>query len=196
MLRQCGVVSFRRTIVFVLANFKREIPQITGMRMVVALDNYQIFELPEASLSEWPSTVEYEVIPHIEGATAWRFYGEVRPYRSAYSDVENLIPDKQNSRGVNKTNVPFTWDIYNAVVSLMKRIFKRNIKDVFAERGDHTGEQEILDFIDTLTTIRQLSYERERLLGTEMSKTQLKELYLWDDEKDRRIGQHHYLLGF
>lgn len=181
---------------FVLARFKREIPQITSMRLVVALDNYQIFELPESSLAEWPETVEYEVIPDIEGTTAWKFYGEIRPYRSAYSDVEGLVPDKQNSRGVNKTNVPFTWDIYNATVSLMKRILKRNIKDVFVERGNHDGEAEIIAFIDTLTTIRQLSYERERLLGTEMSKTQLKELYLWDNEKDRRVGQHHYLLGF
>lgn len=181
---------------FVLANFKREIPQIEGMRMVVALDNYQIFELTESALAALPAEVSYEEIPEIEGTTAWRFYGEVRPYRSAYSDVEGLVPDKQNSRGVNKTNVPFNWDIYNAVVSLMKRIFKGNVRDEFNRRGDHTGEQELLDHIDSLSTIRELSYERERLLGTEMSKTQLKELYLWDNEADRRIGKHHYLLGF
>ena len=181
---------------FVLARFRREIPQITGMRLVVALDNYQIYELQESSLSEWPENVSYEIIPDIEGTTAWRFYGEVRPYRSAYSDVEGLVPDKQNSRGVNKTNVPFDWDIYNATVSLMKRIFKGNVRDVFSERGTHEGEQELLDHIDTLNTIRELSYERERLLGTEMSKTQLRELYLWDEEKDKRVGQHHYLLGF
>ena len=78
----------------------------------------------------------------------------------------------------------------------MKRIFKANVRDVFAERGTHEGEQELLDHIDTLNTIRELSYERERLLGTEMSKTQLRELYLWDEEKDKRVGQHHYLLGF
>ena len=45
---------------FVLARFRREIPQITGMRLVVALDNYQIYELPESSLSEWPENVPYE----------------------------------------------------------------------------------------------------------------------------------------
>ena len=78
----------------------------------------------------------------------------------------------------------------------MKRIFKGNVRDVFAERGTHEGEQELLDHIDTLNTIRELSYERERLLGTEMPKTQLKELYLWDEERDMRIGKHHYLLGF
>lgn len=181
---------------FVLANFKREIPQITGMRMVVALDNYQIFELPESSLAEWPENVPYEELTELEGTTAWRFYGEVRPHRSAYSDVEGLVPDKQNSRGVNKTNVPFTMEIYNSVVSLMKKFFKGNVRDVFNQRGDHEGEQEILDHIDSLNTIRELSYERERLLGVEMSKTQLKEMYLWDEELDKRKGQHHYLLGF
>lgn len=181
---------------FVLANFKREIPQITGMRMVIALDNYQIFELPQSSLSEWPESIPYEEITELEGTTAWRFYGEVRPHRSAYSDVEGLVPDKQNSRGVNKTNVPFTMDIYNAVVMLMKRFFKANVRDVYAQRESQEGLQDILDHIDTLTTIREISYERERLLGTEMSKTQLKELLLWDDEADQRIGKHHYLLGF
>jgi len=181
---------------FVIARFRKEIPQISGMKLIASFDNYQIFELPESSLTEWPENIEYEEISEIEGTTAWKFYGEVRPYRSAYSDVEGLVPDKQNSRGVNKTNVPYNWDIYNATVTLMKRIFKRNIKDIFIERGNHEGEQEILDLIDSLTTLRQISYERERLLGIEMSKTQLRELYLWDDENDRRIGQNQYSLGF
>ena len=57
-------------------------------------------------------------------------------------------------------------------------------------------EQEILDMIDGLNTIREICYEKERLLGIEMSKTQLKELYLWDDETDSRKGRHHFLLGF
>jgi hypothetical protein len=181
---------------FVIARFRREIPNIDGMRMVVALDNYQIFEVTAGALSNWPENIEYEEITDLEGTTAWKFYAEVRPYRSAYSDVEGLVPDSTNSRGVNKTKVPFDWDIYNAVVTLMKRIFKRNIKDVFAERGTTEGQQEILDMIDGLNTIRDISYERERLLGIEMSKTQLKELYLWDEEKDMRIGRHQYTLGF
>lgn len=181
---------------FVIARFRKEIPKIEGMRLVVALDNYQIYELTDVALTSWPENIEYEEISELEGTTAWKFYGEVRPYRSAYSDIEGLVPDKQNSRGVNKTNVPYDWDIYNSVVQLMKRIFKKNIKDIFIERNNHDGEQEILNLIDGLTTIRQISYERERLLGTEMPKTQLKELYLWDNEKDMRIGQHQYTLGF
>lgn len=181
---------------FVIARFRKEIPQISDMKLIASFDNYQIFELPESSLAEWPENIEYEEISELEGTTAWRFYGEIRPYRSAYSDVEGLVPDKQNSRGVNKTNVPYDWNIYNATVLLMKRIFKRNIKDIFEERGNHEGEQELLDLIDSLTTLREISYERERLLGIEMSKTQLRELYLWDDENDRRIGQNQYSLGF
>jgi len=181
---------------FVIARFRREIPNIQGMRMIVALDNYQIFQVTSDALLNWPQNIEYEEITEIEGTTAWKFYGEVRPYRSAYSDIEGLVPDSTNSNGVNKTKVPFNWEIYNSVVSLMKRIFKRNIKDIYEERGSTEGQQEILDMIDNLNTIREISYERERLLGTEMSKTQLKELFLWDDERNSRIGKHQFTLGF
>lgn len=181
---------------FVLANFKREIPQIEGMRLVAALDHYQIFEVTTEALQLWPESVPYEELTDIEGTTAWKYYGEVRGYRSAYSDIEGLVPDKQNSRGVNKTNVPFTQEIYDAVVTLMKRILKKNISDVFAERGNNDGEEQLLSYIDTLSTIRDISYEREKLLGIEMSKTQLRELFLWDEEFDRRKGKHHYILGF
>lgn len=181
---------------FVIAKFKREIPKLEGLRIVVSLDHYSIFEVTDATLAQWPANAEYEEITELEGTTAWKFYSEVRPHRSAYSDVEGLVPTKKNSKGINKTNVPFDWDIYNATVTLMKRIFIRNVKDVFAERGNNEGEQEIIDFINGLTTIRQLSYHRERLLGTEMSKTQLRELYLWDEEKDMRKGRHQYTLGF
>ena len=181
---------------FVIARFRREIPRIEGMRVVVSLDNYSIFEVNDFALARWPANIEYEEITELEGTTAWKFYSEVRPGRSAYSDIEGLVPDKVSSKGVNKTTVPYTMEIYTAVVTLMKRIFKRNVKDVFTERGNHEGEQELLDRIDTISTIRELSYERERLLGTEMSKTQLKELHLWEDDYDRRNGKHNYLLGF
>ena len=181
---------------FVIAKFKKEIPKLEGLRTVVSFDHYSIFEVTDVTLTQWPSNIEYEEITELEGTTAWKFYGEVRLGRSAYSDLEGLVPDKVNSKGQNKTNVPFDSDIYNGAVTLLKRIFIRNVKDVFTERGDKQGEQEILDFINSLTTIRQLAYHRERLLGTEMSKTQLRELYLWDEENNMRQGRHHYTLGF
>jgi hypothetical protein len=87
-------------------------------------------------------------------------------------------------------------EIYQSTVLLMKRIFKRNVQDIFSEREDKTLESEILSFIDSLETIRDISYHRERLLGTEMSKSQLKELFLWDDETNSRIGRHQFTLGF
>ncbi len=180
---------------FVIARFKKEIPQIGDMKLIASFDIYQIFELSESSLPEWPENIEYEEISELEGTIAWKFYGEVRTGRSAYSDVEGLVPDRVNSKGQNKTTVPYTMEMYTAVVTLMKRIFKRNIKDIFNERDNHEGEQEILDLIDSLITVREISYERERLLGIEMSKTQLRELYIWDDETDSRVGRHQYSLG-
>ena len=78
----------------------------------------------------------------------------------------------------------------------MKRIFKRNIMDVFSEREDKSKEQEILDFIESLQTIREIAYQKERLLGIEMSKTQLRELYLWDETTNSRKGKHQFTLGF
>ena len=95
-----------------------------------------------------------------------------------------------------KYQQPLPWSKPGEKWILMKRIFKRNIKDIYEERGSTEGQQEILDMIDNLNTIREISYERERLLGTEMSKTQLKELFLWDDERNSRIGKHQFTLGF
>ena len=181
---------------FVIAKFKKEIPKLEGLRTVVSFDHYSIFEVTDVTLTQWPTNIEYEEITELEGTTAWKFYGEVRLGRSAYSDMEGLVPDKVNSKSQNKTTVLFTMEIYVAVVTLMKRIFKRNVKDIFTERKNREAEQKILDHIDTISTIRQLSYERERYLGTEMSKTQLRELYLWDEENNMRQGRHHYTLGF
>ena len=182
---------------YAIANFKKEIPNIEGMKHIVSHDMYQIYSFADDAWDKFPEGQFREEITEIEGTVAWKFYGEVRPYRSAYSDVEGLEPDPESlEQGKRKTKVHFNWDIYNAVVLLMKRIFKRQVIDIFDTREDRTKEQEILDMIDGLNTIREICYEKERLLGIEMSKTQLKELYLWDDETDSRKGRHQFLLGF
>ena len=182
---------------YIIARFRREIPNITGMSSITAFDNYQIFSLTDEAWDNFPENIYREEITELEGTIAWKFYGEVRPYRSAYSDVEGLEPDPDElAKGKRKTKVPFTLEIYNATVNLMKRIFKRNVMDVFAEREDKNGEQELIDFIDSLQTIREIAYHKERLLGTEMSKTQLRELYLWDETTNSRKGRHQFTLGF
>lgn len=177
---------------FYIANIKKAFP--AGVRLITSFDNYSIVEANDASVFE---SISHEEITEFEATTAIKFYGEVRPYRSAYSDVEGLQPDPESlAQGKRKTKVPFSAEIYNATVTLMKRIFKRNIMDVFSEREDKSKEQEILDFIESLQTIREIAYHKERLLGIEMSKTQLRELYLWDETTDSRKGRHQFTLGF
>jgi hypothetical protein len=177
---------------FYIAKFKRYIPQ--NIKVIASFDGYSVIECTDYSLL---TDIQHEEITEHEATVAWKFYGEARPYRSAYSDVEGLEPDPdQLAKGKRKTKVYFTMEIYQSTVLLMKRIFKRNVQDIFSEREDKTLESEILSFIDSLETIRDISYHRERLLGTEMSKSQLKELFLWDDETNSRIGRHQFTLGF
>ena len=153
--------------------------------------------MAEESAENFPADITYEQITELEGTTAWRFYGENRDYRSAYSDVEGLEPDADAlAQGKRKTKVYFTPEITAAVVSLMKRIFKGNVNDVYAAREDQSGKEDLLAFIDSLNTISEITYHKERLLGTEMGKTQLKDLFLWDNNFDSRIGRHYYQLGF
>lgn len=183
---------------YCIANFRKAIPLSNDLKILSAFDNYQIYQVSDELFNNFAQFgVPYEEITEFEATVAIKFYGEVRPYRSAYSDVEGLEPDPESlAQGKRKTKVPFTAEIYNATAQLMKRIFKRNIIDIFDSREDRTGEQEILDLIDSLTTIRDISYHRERLLGIEMSKTQLRELFLWDEETDSRRGRHQFIPGF
>jgi hypothetical protein len=176
---------------YYIAHIKGAFP--SGVRLISSFDYYSVVEVNDPSILQ---EFSHEEISEAEATIGIKFYGEIRPYRSAYSDVENLEPDPEAlANGKRKTKVYHTHETYNATLTLMKRIFKRNIMDVFAEREDKSKEQEILNFIDSLSTIREISYHRERLLGIEMTKTQLNELYLWDNETNSRKGRHHFLLG-
>ena len=183
---------------YCIANFRKAIPLSNDLKILSAFDNYQIYQVSDELFDNFDQFgVPYEEITEFEATVAVKFYGEARPYRSAYSDVEGLEPDPDElAKGKRKTKVYFTEEIYNATVTLMKRIFRRNILDTFAQREDQTGKEEILELIDSLITIKDVSYHKERLLGTEMSKKQLQELGLWDEETDSRRGRHQFTLGF
>ncbi len=181
-----------------IANFKREIPSIDGMQYVVSLDHYSIFSMTEAAWEQFPKDqVSYEEITELEATEAWKYYGDIRGYRSAYSDVEGLEPDPESlAAGKRKTKVYITPEIEAAVILLMKRIFKKNVQDEFDTRTSREGEEAILNTIDGLSTIRELNYKKEEYLGTEMPKAQLQELFLWDNDSDSRIGRHHFIPSF
>lgn len=180
---------------YCIAKFQREIPSIQGMQCVVSFDHYSIFKVTDEVLETFP--IEYEEISELEGEVAWKYYGDVRGYRSAYSDLEGLEPDPESlAKGKRKTKVYITPEIEAATITLMKRIFKRNIKDEFDTRNSRDREEEILNIIDSLQTIREISYKREEFLGTEMTKTQLQELYIWDNATNSRVGRHQFTTGF
>lgn len=183
---------------FCIARFEREIPTIDGMQLVVSLDHYSIFRMTDAAWDLFPKdSVPYEEITELEATEAWKYYGEVRGYRSAYSDVEGLEPDPESlAQGKRKTKIYITSEIEAAVVLLMKRIFKKNVQDEFNTRESREGEETLLNMIDGLSTIRELNYKREELLGVEMPKAQLQELFIWDNETNSRVGRHQFTLGF
>jgi hypothetical protein len=179
-----------------ITRFKRYVPVIEGMRVVVSYDHYSIIEIANEVFEQFPKDLRFVELTESE-ASAWKFYGSVRGYRSAYSDVEGLEPDADElAKGKRKTKIYMIEETTSATVSLMKKIFKCNILDVYDSRENQEYKEEILSFIDSLQTIKQICYQKERLLGTEMSKIQLKELYLWDDDTNSRVGKHEYTIGF
>lgn len=183
---------------YLIANFKKTIPTISGMSLVSSVTGYQIYKLTDDAWDVFPfDNVDWEEITELEGTEAWKYYGEVRGYRSAYSDVEGLEPDADElAKGKRKTKIYITPDIDAATVRLMKRIFKKLVIEEFNKRDTREGEVEILSFIDGLTSIKEINYHKERLLGIEMPKTQLKELFLWDDNTNSRIGRTYFTIGF
>lgn len=182
---------------YAITRFQRYIPVIDGMKVIVSLDLYSIIQITEEAMGFFPADLPFEEISELEGTEAWKYYGEVRGYRSAYSDLEGLEPDADSlAKGKRKTKVYMTKEISDAVLTLMKRIAKRHIIDEFDTRESRDKEQDLLDTIDKAKTIKDLTLHKENLLGIEMSKAQLQELSLWDDATNSRKGKMDYRLGF
>ena len=184
---------------YFIALFPKVIPLTPNFRQVVAYDHYSVFSITEEEYENNNPFVgiSHEEITELEGTTGWKFYAAVRGYRSAYSDQEGLEPDPESlAKGKRKTKVYPTPEEEAAAILLMKRILKRNIADEYARRVNRTGEEELLAFVDSLNTMKELCFERERLIGVEMYKSQLLEMDLWDVEDDSRKGRMVYDVGF
>mgnify|MGYP003343811916 CR=1 FL=1 len=184
---------------YFIANFLREIPLTPNFRQLVAYDHYSVFSITEEEYANNNPFVgiSHEEITELEGTKGWHFYAAVRGYRSAYSDQEGLEPDADAlAKGKRKTKVYPTPEEEAAAILLMKRILKRNISDEYAKRANRAGEEELLAFVDSLSTLKELCFERERLIGVEMYKSQLLEMGLWDTEDDSRKGRMVYDMGF
>lgn len=183
---------------YFIINFKKEVPNISGMKMITSLNTYSVFSFEnDQGIAQIPSDVRVEEIEELEATEGVKFYGQPNDHRRAYSDVEGLEPDPDElAKGKRKTKIYFTPQIYKATLKLMKRIFINVIKDELDRRGDHTREKELVDFVNSLKTIKEVNIERERLIGIEMPKSQAIELGLWDTEKNRRKGDVDYGFDF
>jgi len=168
---------------YFIVRFYKEVPQITGMQMLVWLDSYGIFSVTaeaEAELVELG--VSMEEITEAEATIGPKFYSESREYRKAYSEVEGLEPDEE---GGSKTTVYHTDETKAVTLSLMKKITKRRIVDEYNRREDQTGKEDVLASIDACTSIWDINILREDLLGVEMPLTQAQALGLADENKIR-----------
>lgn len=183
---------------YFLAKFKKELPSGPGIKLVASFTGYSLFEVTDEVFENFNfGDVRWEEVSEYEGVHAWKYYGEVRGYRSAYSDAEGLTPDPDElAKGKRKTKIYLTKQDLNETARLMKRVFKMSVQDEFDTRESRDGEAEILALIDSLTTIKEINYEKERLLGIEMPKHQLQEIGVWDDYWNSRKGKMHYNLGF
>ena len=165
---------------YCIARFEREIPTVEGVTHIASLTTYQIYSVDEDSWDDFTGRGQpWEEIAELEATEGIRFYGEVREYRKAYS-----------------LEVYFTDEIHAATVSLMKKVFKKMIQDVYDTRDDRDGEAALLEEVDGLTNIRDINRKREEYLGIEMPRAQLRELGLWNEETGSRDGVCDYSLGF
>jgi len=166
--------------------FYKEIPVIDGVRIMSALDGYNVVEIADGveytHLNDYPHVelTEHEVNHGI------KFYGEGRDYRSAYSDVEGLEPDADElAKGKRKTKVYFCDETTPCTLSLQKKIATRIVLDEFATREDQTGKEGLLAEIQAIATVKNMLQWREEKLGLQMPYPLLKELGLMDENNNR-----------
>jgi len=166
--------------------FLKEIPVIDGVRIMSALDGYNVVEIADGveytHLNDYPHVelTEHEVNHGI------KFYGEGRDYRSAYSDVEGLEPDADElAKGKRKTKVYFCDETTPCTLSLQKKIATRIVLDEFATREDQTGKEGLLAEIQAIATVKNMLQWREEKLGLQMPYPLLKELGLMDENNNR-----------
>jgi hypothetical protein len=183
---------------YCIAKFDKIIPTMDGLTIIATLTEYTIFSIDDENHENlWTEFTglgqPWEEITEIEATQGIKFYGEVREFRKAYSYDEGLEPDEDEN---GKTKIYYTDEFHAATVLLMKRVFKKMVMDVYDTRDSRDGEDTILTMIDGLTTVRAINLKREELLGIEMTRTQLRELDLWDEDLGCRTEVCDYTLGF
>lgn len=181
------------------AKFEKVIPQGDGVRIHSAVENYALISIDDG--------VDYpyiEDVPHVE-LTADEvnigrlYYGECRTYRKAYSDSENLMPDADElAKGRQKTKVYKTDHDTEVTISLMKKIAARLVIDEFDTREDRSGEQALLDEIESLASIEDICLFKEAKFGLEIPWPLARTLNLIDESSGypHRINPPTYGVKF
>lgn len=144
-------------------------PTIDGLQIICAVEGYTIFSLTDAVDPAFLDNVPEIELTEQEATIGRLFYGEARPYRKAYSDVEGLEPDADElAKGDRKTKVYHTAETTAWTLGLKKKIAKRLVMDEFDTRESRDGEAELLAEIDNIQTIEDILWWKEEKFGIEV----------------------------
>ncbi len=164
---------------YFLVHFKREVPQIEGMKLVIGIETHIIISLTPEGEAIFPfDDYKWTELTEAEATTGVLFYGCVKTYRKAYAD------DGGAEAGA-KVKVNMTAAKAKVAISLMRKLTTCMVEDVFHER-DEEVDQALLDEIQACKNMRELNLFRENKLGLEMPSHQAEELGLVDVQGNRK----------
>jgi hypothetical protein len=150
--------------------FEKEIPLPPGVTLIDSVENYTLISIEEDVDYPYIDTTPCVELTELEVTAGRLFYDVCRPYRKAYSDHENLMPDAEElAKGKRKTKVYKTEEEDAATVSLMKKIAHRLVVDEFDSRDNRTGEAEILAELESANSVEDVCIFKEKKFGIEMS---------------------------
>lgn len=158
--------------------FLKEVPGDDTVEYANSFDGFALVKIKDPNYRGY-LTCYHAQITEDEYTRGMKFYAECRSYRSAYSDVEGLQPDPESlAEGKRKTKVYKTPEDESATTSLMKKIAKLRVKEVFDQRTDKTNETEVLAEINSCANIKDVCMFLENRFGQEIPWPYARELGL------------------
>ena len=149
--------------------FERYIPSVEGMSIICALEGYNIVGLEDFVNLEFLDDLPKVELSEGEATIGRLYYGEARPYRKAYSDVEGLEPDEDElAKGDRRTKVYHDESTIEYTLGLYKKVAKRLVIEEFDTRADRVGESDLLQEIDSISAIDQMLWWKEEKFGIEV----------------------------
>lgn len=172
---------------YLAVKFTKEYPSSDLIEFKNSHDGYGLIKIIDPNYQGYLAYYHAE-LTEFEYQEASKFYGECRDYRSAYSDVEGLEPDPESLlEGKRKTKVYKTPEIEAATVSLMKKITRLRIKEVFDQRNDSDGDSALQQELDACETVKDVCWFLEYKFGQEIPWPLAREHNLIDPFAYRRM---------